>query len=71
MWTVRPKHYKHSLFLVSSMKCGTPITASRNVNARNTKAWEGLIVTAKMSAMEMLSAFKMRRAIITASLQVL
>lgn len=63
--------YDDTLFLVSSIKCGTPITAVRNVNVRKTRAWGRLTAMTNMSANEMLSAFKTRRAIITASLQVM
>lgn len=81
----RPDHYCHkwctrtlmslqcddSLFLVSSIKFGTPSTAVRNVNVRYIVEWARLTAMTKMSAMEMLSAFKFGREIITASLQVL
>lgn len=70
-WTWRSKQYDDSLSFYSSMKSGTPITAVRNVNVRDIMAREGLIAMTKMSVMEMLSAFKMRKAIITASQQVL
>lgn len=60
-----------TLFLRSSMKSGTPITAGRNVNAREMMAWEILTVLTRTNAMEMLSAFKMARGIFTASPQVL
>lgn len=64
-------YYNDSVFFVSSMKCGTPTTVVRNVNVRKTMAWGRLTVMTMMSAMEMLSVFKMRRAITTASPQVL
>lgn len=66
MWTL----HDDSLFLNSSMKCGTPNTAVRNVNVRKTTVWGRLTVMTNMSVMAILSAFKMTRANITASLQV-
>lgn len=66
MWTP----YDNSVFLGSSMKCGTLNTAVRNVNVRKTTVWGRLTVMTKMSVMAMLSVFKMTRANITASLQV-
>ena len=71
MWTLKSELCDDFLFLDSLMKCGTPITAVKNVNVRKTMAWVRLTATTKINAMEMLFAFKTTRANITASLQVL
>lgn len=57
-------------FLASSMKSGTPITAAKNVNAKESVAPEGLNAKRRKNATTTLSAFQTARAIITASPQV-
>lgn len=61
---------RNHLFLVSSMKSGTPITAAKNVNAKENVALERLNVKMMKNATTTLSAFQTARAIITASPQV-
>lgn len=63
-----PSH--NHLFLASSMKSGTPITAVKNVNANENVAPERLNAKMRKNATTTLSAFQTARAIITASPQV-
>lgn len=61
---------RNHLFLASSMKSGTPITAAKNVNAKENMAPERLNAKMRKNATTTLSAFQTARAIITASPQV-
>lgn len=61
---------RNHLFLASSMKSGTPITAAKNVNAKENMAQERLNAKMRKNATTTLSAFQTARAIITASPQV-
>lgn len=61
---------RNHLFLGSSMKSGTLITAAKNVNAKENVASERLNAKTRKNATTTLSAFQTARAIITASPQV-